>query len=173
MQRSSRHRERFSVRHAGPIDRASTLITFLQECSKRSGGVGRPHLETPAAHLRGIAAKDYASRYTEIRLTPLSQTNNARLVRNLLGSEDLSPRMREVILRKAEGNPFYVEEIIRSLIDDGATVRDEVDLDKLTGALLAVVEEIIQPAHVLLWLSEIPREASPWGGRGREPERKT
>ncbi|NIP14265.1 MAG: hypothetical protein GWN66_15765, partial [Pseudomonas stutzeri] len=29
------------------------------------------------------------------------------------------------ILSHAEGNPFYVEEIIRSLIDSGAIVQDE------------------------------------------------
>jgi hypothetical protein len=31
-------------------------------------------------------------------------------------------------------------------------VRDEVDLDKLTGRLVEVVDETMQPAHVSLWL---------------------
>jgi hypothetical protein len=33
-----------------------------------------------------------------------------------------------------------------------ATVRDEVDLNRLTGQLLALVEETMRPAHVSLWL---------------------
>ncbi len=36
----------------------------------------------------------------------------------------------------------------------GQTVRDEVDLDKLTGELLRVIDETVQPAHVSLWLRE-------------------
>jgi len=40
----------------------------------------------------------------------------------------------------------------RVLTDFGATVRDEVDLNRLTERLVAVVEESIQPAHVSLWL---------------------
>ncbi len=40
----------------------------------------------------------------------------------------------------------------RILAAFGTTVRDEVDLDKMTGELLTVVQETIQPTHVSLWL---------------------
>jgi tetratricopeptide (TPR) repeat protein len=54
----------------------------------------------------------------------------------------MPPRLRKVILAKAEGNPFYMEEVIRALIAMGALVRD-----KATGGWrsAARVEEITVP----------------------------
>jgi hypothetical protein len=37
-----------------------------------------------------------------------------------------------------------------------ATLRDEVDLDRMTGELIAVVEKTVQPEQVGLWLQPMP-----------------
>jgi class 3 adenylate cyclase/tetratricopeptide (TPR) repeat protein len=87
-------------------------------------GVSRPEPKTPVFRFREIAGKDFDRRYTEIRLGPLSQTESAELMRNLLEIENLPARVRDLIIHKAEGNPFFLEEIMRSLIDRGAVVRD-------------------------------------------------
>jgi hypothetical protein len=42
----------------------------------------------------------------------------------------------------------------KTLAAFSATVRDEVELDRLTQRLMEVVEETMQPAHVSLWLRE-------------------
>ncbi len=84
----------------------------------------RPEVRAPADHMRDLASRDYTERYLEVTLTPLSQVDTDRLVRNLL-ADDLASTFREAVLRKAEGNPFFVEEVVRALIDLGALRRDE------------------------------------------------
>ncbi len=88
-------------------------------------GVSRPDRETPAASLRETLLRTYGDRYTEMTLIPLSPQESAMLVRNLLRIDDLPARLHQVILEKTEGNPFFMEEVIRSLIDLGAIAKDE------------------------------------------------
>ena len=45
-------------------------------------------------------------------------------MRSLLTVDDLPPSVHATILERAEGNPFYIEEIVRRLIDEGAVVAD-------------------------------------------------
>ncbi|MBI5649832.1 MAG: AAA family ATPase [Chloroflexi bacterium] len=84
----------------------------------------RPQRQEPSWHFHEIAARDYAHRYTPIALEPLDETQARTLVGNLLHIEDLPEQVRALILKKAEGNPFFVEEVIRSLLDAKLVVRD-------------------------------------------------
>ena len=69
------------------------------------------------------AARDiFGEALVEVRLSPLSTEYTRQLVANLLEIESLPDEVRDVILAKAEGNPFFVEEVIRMLIDRGAIV---------------------------------------------------
>ncbi|HEY7974314.1 MAG TPA: AAA family ATPase, partial [Ktedonobacterales bacterium] len=54
-----------------------------------------------------------------IALEPLSDHQSAHLMAALLPSERIPARLRQGILAKAGGNPFYLEEIIRMLADRG------------------------------------------------------
>ncbi|HEY8808146.1 MAG TPA: AAA family ATPase, partial [Candidatus Limnocylindria bacterium] len=90
----------------------------------------------------------------EIKLDPLSADESRTLVANLLHIESLPAQTRDHILAKAEGNPFFVEEVIRMLIDRGAIERrDErwvatarvadVEIpDTLQGLLLARIDQL-------------------------------
>ncbi|MEW6685212.1 MAG: adenylate/guanylate cyclase domain-containing protein [Candidatus Edwardsbacteria bacterium] len=62
--------------------------------------------------------------FLEITLSPLNfQASNA-LVHNLLKILAIPKELKEKILSKAEGNPFFLEEIIRSFIDLGVLMFD-------------------------------------------------
>jgi predicted ATPase len=71
------------------------------------------------------AERDYAHRYTPLALQPLDEEQSRQLVANLLYVENLPERVRRLILDKAEGNPFFVEEVIRSLLDNGLVVYED------------------------------------------------
>lgn len=57
---------------------------------------------------------------TELSLHPLGQDDARRLVAHLLEIEALPEEVRTLVLDKAEGNPFFVEEVVRMLIEHGA-----------------------------------------------------
>ncbi|HJV04787.1 MAG TPA: adenylate/guanylate cyclase domain-containing protein, partial [Actinomycetota bacterium] len=62
---------------------------------------------------------------TTILLEPLSERQCDELIENLLGRAELQPEARERIVRAAEGNPLFVEEMLAMLIDDGLLRRDD------------------------------------------------
>ena len=59
------------------------------------------------------------SAYRSLTLVPLDPAEGGKLIGNLLGTDALPVATRELILAKSEGNPFFVEELLRSLIDAG------------------------------------------------------
>ena len=62
---------------------------------------------------------------TSLSLRPLTDAQSQQLIGSLLDIADLPEALRAEILAKAEGNPFFVEEIIQRLIDQGTVVRED------------------------------------------------
>ena len=97
----------------------------------------RPQRQDPSWHFHEVAERDYEHLYTSVRLEPLDEAGSRELIENLLRIEGLSENVRSLILAKAEGNPFFVEEVIRSLLDSGVVVpegdhwRSTRDLDDI------------------------------------------
>ena len=55
-----------------------------------------------------------------IRLSPLGLAQGGQLADALLAPlAEAAPAMRALLIERAEGNPFYMEELLRMLIDDG------------------------------------------------------
>jgi predicted ATPase/DNA-binding SARP family transcriptional activator/class 3 adenylate cyclase len=87
-------------------------------------GVMRPETDHACWHLREIVVREYHHRHTDLQLAPLSPEESTALVEHLLQVEDLPEELRERVLAHAEGNPFYLEEVLRTLIDTGTIVHD-------------------------------------------------
>jgi class 3 adenylate cyclase len=116
--------------------------------------VSRPEKEAPGWRLVNRARQLVGDSLTEINLRALSEADSRRLISNLLELEALPDNVRKLILSKAEGNPFFVEEVIRMLIERQAIVRQnggwtagksihKVDIpDNLRGLLLARIDRL-------------------------------
>jgi len=64
--------------------------------------------------------------HERIQLEPLSQLSSRRLVRELLKKmPEVPPELRDMIVERADGNPFYIEELIKALIDDSVIVKGD------------------------------------------------
>jgi class 3 adenylate cyclase/tetratricopeptide (TPR) repeat protein len=103
------------IEHLFPLTEELPILIVL---------VTRPTLGTPEVRLRTLAFQKFSAHYTEIVLGALSSTDSARLVGNLLAADTLSPKLHELILNKAEGNPFFLREVTQYVIAMGALVRD-------------------------------------------------
>jgi predicted ATPase/class 3 adenylate cyclase len=76
--------------------------------------------------------------HTRIDLRPLSRRESRRLVAEILQQADEVPdALRDLVVDRAEGNPFYIEELIKILIEDRVIVREEpawrVEAERLSG----------------------------------------
>ncbi|MGA8039878.1 MAG: AAA family ATPase, partial [Acidimicrobiia bacterium] len=80
----------------------------------------RPYPDHPSRRIADRARHRVPHLTTEIALETLGETDQRALLTSLLGTADLPPDTTEKILGLAGGNPFYLEELIGSLIDEGA-----------------------------------------------------
>ena len=63
--------------------------------------------------------------FSSLPLDPLSGDDTARLVSFLPGFDELPDGVRRQILERSGGNPFFLEEIVRHLVNDGKLVWED------------------------------------------------
>jgi class 3 adenylate cyclase/predicted ATPase len=62
--------------------------------------------------------------YSQLRLDPLGRESAAEMLSSLLGDgAELNP-LKRLVTERTEGNPFFIEEMVQALFDEGALVRD-------------------------------------------------
>ncbi len=79
----------------------------------------RPERESAGWKSMLAAESNFPHRFTRIELLPLSMEHSAQLVDQLIDNPDFPTSMRSRILQKADGNPYFVEEVVHSLVDQG------------------------------------------------------
>ena len=67
---------------------------------------------------------DSMTSYTQLRLHPLARQEAEELLTTLLGERAELQGLKEVLLAKSEGNPFFLEELVQALVDQGVLRRN-------------------------------------------------
>jgi tetratricopeptide (TPR) repeat protein len=142
-----------------PLTTQCRLLLILVYRPRRDRGIWQFHEQI--SHQLGEA-------YACIELPPLSPADSRQLLQNLLGRCSLPAELQALILRKSEGNPFYLEEVIRSLLNSGALVRhDDGDCtvtagindiaipDTLQGVIMSRIDQLDPAAKRLLQVASV------------------
>ncbi len=62
--------------------------------------------------------------YTQLRLDPLGPANAGELLSAMLGDSDELQALKKMIVERTEGNPFFIEEMVQVLFENGVLARD-------------------------------------------------
>ena len=104
------------LRQLLPLTGESPLVLLFAMRAERTA---------PAWQIKTTADEEFNHRYTELVLRPLSDAEGNELVNHLLANPELSEALRASILEKSAGNPFFIEEVVRTLIDNRVLVAEE------------------------------------------------
>ncbi|MEI6727383.1 MAG: hypothetical protein WCN81_14320, partial [Actinomycetes bacterium] len=106
---------------ASSLDVAEAVLALTVECPLAVLLVFRPHegsMDEWHARLTTTVPGDLFT----VALAPLDEEESGTLVDSLLEVENLPESAKRLILEKADGNPFFLEELLRSLLDAGLVV---------------------------------------------------
>ncbi|MBI2761998.1 MAG: AAA family ATPase [Chloroflexi bacterium] len=111
-----------------------------------------------------LGERSYISR---LGLSSLPADESAAIAAGSLGTDTLPAAVRRLIMSRAEGNPFYVEEVTRALVESGVLQPgadgyiltrppDEVSVpDTIQGVILARIDRLAEEARRAIQLASV------------------
>jgi ABC-type oligopeptide transport system substrate-binding subunit/DNA-binding SARP family transcriptional activator/class 3 adenylate cyclase len=108
---------------ATSVQLTERLLSVMEESPILLVIAQRRERDHPSWRLMETAVREFPHITRELALKPLSGDAETELLHALVGTRTLPPSLERQLLEVAEGNPFYLEELIRSLLDRGALVR--------------------------------------------------
>ncbi len=104
------------------------LLAYLIEMSEDQPvmvlGISRPMMDRKLEEIIDFSEQRYKDRCKIIQLNTLSDEQSDELLFGLLGLSKIPEHFRSQILQRAAGVPFYIEEILRMLIDQQILVSE-------------------------------------------------
>lgn len=106
------------------IDVLLRLVGLTQEAPILFYFITRPEAGISGNRLFEEAKKLGDQYFQVIRLNALPERESRVLVSNLFGGQLLPESLYSLVLQKAEGNPFFIEEVIHMMLDQGLVERE-------------------------------------------------
>ena len=84
--------------------------------------VFRPDHPETGDRIVSTIQKSLSGIYVEVLLQPLNGQKSLELIKNVLNIGELPHEVSNKIVERTGGNPFFIEEVVQSFIDEGAVV---------------------------------------------------
>jgi class 3 adenylate cyclase/tetratricopeptide (TPR) repeat protein len=142
------------------------LLTITDQAPVMLLLIFRDRRDLACWELRNTAEARFPHRFKEVALKPLAEAESLGLLNAMLPGAAFGDTICSEILTKAAGNPLYLEELVRSLIETGAVVRHRVNgsvhwevtaefdkiavPDSLRSAIVARIDRLTEDARYAL-----------------------
>ena len=104
--------------------------------------------------------KSYA---TQLALPPLASEDGLRIVRSVLGTATAAESVAPAVLARAEGNPFFIEELARAAAERSDAAPDLAVPETVEDVLLARIRRLPEDAAQLLQAASVLGREVPLG----------
>jgi class 3 adenylate cyclase len=105
----------------GTLDLVESLVDLLDELPLMIAATSRASADANDRRLRENARRDRPHRIVELGLGPLTEPESEELLLQLAPGQ-LEPEAGREVIALAEGNPLYLEQLLRSLLETGGLV---------------------------------------------------
>jgi len=129
----------------------------------------KPDRTSPVWSFQHYLTTNFPHRLVSLNLAPLTGEQAEEFINNIIGEGSLPRQTLELIVKNAEGNPYYIQELIQSLVNQGLLDQDvetnqwhttraitSIDMPgSLHSLLLAQVDQLNPEERVILQMASV------------------
>jgi tetratricopeptide (TPR) repeat protein len=133
------------------------LEELIQTTDRETLGVialMRPYRDDASWRFHETAQRSFAHRYTSIQLEPLDGDAATTLLRELV-PDGLPADVESAVLERAEGNPFFVEEMVRSLLESSGETKVAAIPGNISTLLTARIDRLAAGSKLVVQLASV------------------
>ena len=104
------------------IELMKSLFRLVEKQPILFVNVFRPGYKATGDRIVETVKDTFPAYYVEIAIKPLDETLSEMLISNMMNITGLHYSVIDQVVKRADGNPFFIEEVVRSFIDQGGVV---------------------------------------------------